>query len=49
MDEQPPEQGGNERDREDEPRKKERGILELFHRRRDEPDDDAPLERDPAE
>ena len=49
MDEKQLEQPGDERDDEDVPRQKERGILELFHRRRDEPDEDAPLERDPAE
>ncbi|MCW2976582.1 MAG: hypothetical protein JWM06_1863 [Actinomycetia bacterium] len=49
MEEKPPEQTGDDRADEDEPREKERGILELFHKRREDPDEDAPLERDPAE
>jgi hypothetical protein len=49
MEEKPPEQTGDDRGDEDEPREKKRGILELFHRRREKPDEDAPLERDPAE
>jgi len=36
-------------EKEDALREEERGILELFERPSEEPDEDAPMERDPAE